>query len=294
MRVPPRATAILGALLVILAVGVTVGIGQMRGDPGGWRDDFNGPLDSSAWLAYHNTYGDGNHELACLQPENVRTVDGELVITALRQSAVCPNGSVRRFTSGFIGSGDVGRYYPRYGRFEMRARAPHGQGLWPAFWLRHADGSRTGEVDVLELFHSQLPGQASQTLHIDGTSTSTHTPLEAVSPAGGWHTYAVEISPDGSGATVQFEIDGRPTGRHRIPPEAGALHGDPQHTWDIAINLAVGGDWVGDPDGTLGELVGVQRCAQGAGLLGACPDAGILRAEFPSEYRIDYVSYEPL
>ena len=55
-----------------------------------------------------------------------------------------------------------------FGRFEMRARLPHGQGIWPAFWLRHRNGAGTAEVDVMEYFHSTMPGQTTATLHLDG------------------------------------------------------------------------------------------------------------------------------
>ena len=32
-----------------------------------------------------------------------------------------------------IGSREVGKYYAGYARFEIRAKVPHAQGLWPAF-----------------------------------------------------------------------------------------------------------------------------------------------------------------
>jgi hypothetical protein len=298
-------SGVVALALVVVLMAIT-GCGSTGPVPGptptdnsemGWRDDFDAALADDRWEVYHNTYGDGNNELACLQPDNVTTGTGELIITAKQEQVTCPNGSVRAFTSGFIGSTDVGRYYPLYGRFEMRARLPHGQGLWPAFWLRHREGAARAEVDVVEMFHSQFPGVATQTLHLGAEQWKRNTWLEAPSTdLGGWHRFAVELSPASEGAVmVQFSIDGKSTLRHRIPATAGLTGGDEAHTWDMAVNLAVGGDWVGEPDGVLGELPNIGRCARDhSAEIGSCPVDGIRRANLPAQMRVDYVSYEPL
>ena len=136
-----------------------------------WSEEFGGSsLDTRVWKPYHSTYGDGNNELACLTPGNVSVSGGSLKLTARREKLTCPNGSTRQFSSGFLGTRETGTYFPRYGRFEIRAKVPHAQGLWPAFWLRHRNGSGVAEVDVMEYFHSQVPGKTTQTLHLDGRS----------------------------------------------------------------------------------------------------------------------------
>ncbi|MFB0998606.1 MAG: glycoside hydrolase family 16 protein, partial [Colwellia sp.] len=43
----------------------------------------------------------------------------------------------------------------KYGRMEMRAKAPSGQGSWPAFWMMPTDEEygewpRSGEIDIFE------------------------------------------------------------------------------------------------------------------------------------------------
>ncbi|MCU1499139.1 MAG: hypothetical protein JWM47_3092, partial [Acidimicrobiales bacterium] len=133
------------------------------GTPGtkaGWTlvggDEFNDTtVDPTKWKKYHNTYGDGNHEMACLTPGNVTEASGTLNITSKKEQLTCPSGAVRQYSSGFVGSREVGRYYPMFARFEMRAKLPHAQGIWPAFWLRHRDGgSPQAEVDIMESFHS--------------------------------------------------------------------------------------------------------------------------------------------
>src|SRR3546814_10914004 len=177
--------------------------------PAGWRlvwsDEFDGSaVDTSVWKPYHSTYGDGNRELQCLTPGNVTASGGQLTITARQERLTCPNGSTRDYSSGFLGSRETGTYFPRYGRFEMRAKVPHAQGMWPAFWLRHRNGAGVAEVDIMEYFHSQVPGRTTGTLHLDGRHniSKRSIPFEAPTATPGWPTWAVEIEPVAAG--VQF------------------------------------------------------------------------------------------
>lgn len=264
-----------------------------------WRDDFDGDaVDRAAWEPYYNTYGDGNAELACLTPDNLRVADGVLTIEARAESVTCPSGSTRRFTSGFIGSREVGRLYPLHGRFEIRARVPQAQGLWPAFWLRHAGGAAVAEVDILEVFHSQRPGQVAQTLHFPESTGRQVFSGWATPPGGGadgWHTYAVEILPDDAtgGLRFTFFVDDTVTGTHVEPDAPWRAAADPDAAWDLAVNLAVGGRWVGEPDGTLGWLPEVGRCSldlsEPAAGPTSCPTDGITAAVLPAAYEIDHV-----
>jgi beta-glucanase (GH16 family) len=255
-------------------------------------DEFNdATLDATRWRAYHNTYGDSNAELACLTPGNLTEAGGTLEITARKQTATCPGGSTESYTSGFIGSREAGRYYPKYARFEIRARLPHAQGLWPAFWLRHRNGAGVAEVDIMEYFHSQVPGKTSQTLHLDGVSNISKkaTAFEAPVATGGWHTWAVDIAPDPGGVRFTFLTDGAVT-HTVVDPHHAWASSDDAATWDIAANLAVGGRWTGDPDGTLGYLDQIDRCSIGGTAPRACTTTGIRRVEWShATYDIDYI-----
>ncbi len=258
-------------------------------------DEFNGSaLDTSEWSAYHNTYGDGNNELACLQPSNLNESGGSLRIAARRETVKCPGGTTESYTSGFIGSRETGTYFPRYGRFEMRAKLPHSQGLWPAFWLRHRDGSGVAEVDIMEYFQSQVPGKTTATLHLDGRHnlSKRSVPFEAPTLNGGWHTWAVDIAPSGSDVKFTFSIDGGETLSY-VDTQHKWTSADPNATWDIAVNMAVGGDWTGDPDGTLGLLPNLNRCAQSGTAPGGCTTNGIRRIDWnqpgSTNYEVDYV-----
>lgn len=265
------------------------------GPPGwrlAWSDEFSSGLDTSVWKPYHNTYGDGNNELACLTPGNVGVSGGSLRITARRQQVTCPNGSVRQYSSGFLGTRETGTFFPRFGRFEIRARLPHGQGLWPAFWLRHRDGAPTAEVDVMEYFHSQVPGQSTGTLHLDRRPnvSKRSIPFEAPTGSPGWHTWAVEIEPVSDGVRFRFILDGAAYHTYTDTGRLWAEAASPEGTWDIAVNLAVGGNWTGRPDDALGYLQDLDRCAQAGSPPGACRAEGIRRWDgAPATFEVDHV-----
>jgi beta-glucanase (GH16 family) len=266
--------------------------------PTGWKlvggDEFNGTsLDSSKWATYHNNYGSGNAELECNTPNNVTQGGGSLKIVAKKQAVTCPSAGAYNYTSGFVGSREAGKYYPRYARFEMRAKLPHAQGLWPAFWLRHRSGAGVAEVDIMEYFHSQVPGKTSQTLHLDGVSNISKKASAFESPAAvpGYHTWAVEIVPEGASIRFNFFVDGVKVHTFLDTKHAWSS-ADPAGTWDIALNMAVGGKWVGNPDGTLGLLEQLNRCSI-SGTAPNCSSTNIKRVSWGSAasttYDIDYV-----
>lgn len=258
-----------------------------------WSDEFDGTtVNTAVWTPYYNTYGDGNNEMACLTPNNVAVSGGTLKITARRETITCPKGSVRKFTSGFLGTRETGTYFPRYGHFEMRARLPHGFGLWPAFWLRHRNGAGTAEVDIMEYFHANNPGKTTATLHLDGRSNLSKKVVAVEQPTldPGWHIWAVDILPDPAGVKFTFSLDG--TAYHSyVDTRHNWTSADPNATWDIAVNLAVGGNWTGDPDDPLGYLGELNRCSQGGSPPNNCRTDGIMRATFPATYEVDYVRF---
>src|SRR5258708_25793122 len=67
----------------------------------------------------------------------------------LRLTAQPQSGQDRPYTSGIITTKD--KFTQEYGYFEMRARVPHGQGLWPAFWLLHSGPLPWTEIDIFEI-----------------------------------------------------------------------------------------------------------------------------------------------
>ena len=261
----------------------------------GWtlafHDEFEGSsLDMSVWHPYANNYGSGNRELQCETPDNVRVENGHLIIEARREDVSCPGATTPyHFTGGFLGTRENGRYFPRYGRYEMRAQLPHGNALWPAFWLRHRDGAAATEIDIMEYFHAQLPGSTTSTLHYNNVHNVVKgsAAFEAPTRTPGWHVWAAEIEPVGSQVCLSFFVDdrfvnfnGRPAGQPYCFTDVGPFaRYSGEGLFDIALNLSVGGDWVGNPDGPLNQLTNGMPAAS----------TGVLPTVFPADYVIDYV-----
>ena len=100
-----------------------------------WEDNFDGTsLDTAKWDAMIGngcSYGIcdwGNNELQYYRSENAVVANGELTITAKQE-----NFGGKDYTSARLRTKGLGDW--TYGRFEMRARLPTGQGMWSAFWM---------------------------------------------------------------------------------------------------------------------------------------------------------------
>lgn len=265
---PGRRWLVAGVLAVLVAVGITaVAVSREEARPGwqlAWSDDFNGStLDRSKWTAEdHSTFGEGNKELACLMSRsaNVQVADGMLTLRAIRESTpvLCgdadsrfPNG--RSYTSAMLST--EGKAAWHQGRFEVRAKLPLGagtsKGLWPAFWMRPANGSGDGELDIMEAIGTSDPADAEagtvhQTLWYDGKGTypkqSTLAPV-AGGPASGFHTYAAEWRP----GVMRWYVDGKLT-FERTSEAAPWIDEAFAGEFFIRLNLAVGGTFPGSPN----------------------------------------------
>lgn len=180
--------------------------------------------------------------------------DGENVtITAvptpdyLRDSARQQN-----YLSGNLSSHN--KFNMRYGYVEMRAKLPTGRGLWPAFWLLHSgDNQNRPEIDIMEMLGHE-PNKVYHTYHRFENGNLRSTPsFTAYGPdySADFHTYAVLWEP----GRIIWYIDGEERNRY----ESGNVSFEDMY---ILVNLAVGGWWAGEPDGS---------------------------TPFPARYTIDYI-----
>ena len=130
-----------------------------------WSDEFSGPngspIDRTKWIAETGGKGWGNHELEYYtdHSENASLQDGNLVIRALQEKYIGPDGVERNYTSARLKT--FGKFSQTYGRFEARIKIPDGQGIWPAFWMLGDDIDRVGwpacgEIDFMETIGSDI------------------------------------------------------------------------------------------------------------------------------------------
>lgn len=255
------ALALAGAgLLATLAVPMA-GTASAAIGPITWADDFDGPAgqapNGSRWKFDTGGSGFGNNELQYYTPGNANAAldgQGHLVITARRENPAnygCWYGTCQ-YTSARILTAD--RFTQAYGRFEARLKIPRGQGIWPAFWMLGNDigtvgWPNSGEIDIMENVGRE-PGTVHGSLHGPGYSGGNPLGGQYTLPGGraladDYHTFAVDWAPD----SITWYIDGIQYSR-KTPADAGGNRWVFDHPFFMILNVAVGGNWPGSPDGS--------------------------------------------
>lgn len=217
-----------------------------------WAQEFNGASgsapDSSVWSYDTGAGGWGNAELqSYTTSRNNSALDGQgnLVITARREG----DGS---YTSARLQSND--KFEVKYGRVEARIQIPRGQGIWPAFWMLGADFPQnswpsSGEIDIMENVGKE-PHRVYGTVHGPGYSggggiTGAYQHPQNWSFADTFHTFAVDWKP----GSIEWSVDGNVF--HRVT--TASVGGNAwvfDKAYFLILNVAVGGQWPGYPDGT--------------------------------------------
>ena len=219
-----------------------------------WHDEFDGEeLDPTNWAAEYHRPGWVNNELQTyvVDGENYFIEDGDLVIQPLTGT----NDNGRAFyTSGRINTYHLHAF--TYGRVEARIRVPEGQGFLPAFWMMSDDESygtwpKSGEIDIMEILGSDTDTLYG-TLHYGNPHLQNQGIYDLPSGdfASEYHVFAIEWEPgeirwycdDVCYYTTNYwysAMDGQE------PNEYPAPFNQPFY---IILNVAVGGNWPGDPD----------------------------------------------
>ena len=221
-----------------------------------WKDEFDGPaLDYSKWEIEVNAFGGGNNELQIYtdRKENVRVENGHLLLEARRDNHDIV-GTVREFSSGRIRSKHRGDW--KYGKFETRARLPAGQGVWSAIWMlptdqKYGTWASSGEIDIME-FKGQEPDVVWGTLHYGSQwPGNKHTgdtyKLDKGNFTDDFHIFTLEWE---EGA-MRWYVDGKLTQTQTQWESNGGKFPAPfDQEFHILLNLAIGGGFLGNPDGT--------------------------------------------
>jgi beta-glucanase (GH16 family) len=222
-----------------------------------WNDEFNGGNGSAPekakWILETGGNGWGNNELEFYtnRVNNVQVQDGKLIITARKEGYSDPNGKLFSYTSARIKT--QGKFAQRYGRFEARIQIPRGQGLWPAFWMLGDDIVKVswpdcGEIDIMENVGKE-PDTVHGTIHGPGYSgdkgpSALYKLADGKAFADDYHLYAVEWEPQ----VIRFYVDDTLYATRTpadLPPGARWVY---DHPFFVILNVAVGGNWPGDPD----------------------------------------------
>ncbi len=208
-----------------------------------WSDEFDGEaIDTQKWevLTRKKNY---NGESQYYLPEQAAVVDGLLRITTTNEPY---DGKAYR-------SARLESWFEQvYGRFEVRAKIPTTQGIWPAIWLlpRSQPWPHGGEIDIMEHAGSR-PTEVQSAYHFadaEGKHDHVYKVFTATGPEGepvrfpdDFHVYAVEWSP----AQIVFYVDGEAF--YRIGADEVPISSTPM---SVVLNTAVGGFFDGEPDET--------------------------------------------
>lgn len=217
-----------------------------------WNDEFDGDeIDVQKWGYDKGGSGFGNNELQYYtdRPENASVSDGVLTITAIAERYLGRDYSSAKLRT--LGLADW-----RYGRFDIRAKLPYGQGIWPAFWMlpiqsKYGGWPSSGEIDIMEMV-GHTPAITHGTLHYGESIgqhvyTGTYCTLSDGIFADDFHVFSVIWEPD----SFTWYVDGVPFARQTDWHTGVADYPAPfDEYFYLILNLAVGGDWPGSPDET--------------------------------------------
>jgi beta-glucanase (GH16 family) len=217
-----------------------------------WADEFEGEsLDLSSWTyeigdGCPNNCGWGNNESQYYREDNTSIVDGNLVITAKEQPFQDHDYTSSRLVT-------KGKRQFKFGRIDIRAALPEGQGIWPALWMLGSNIDAVGwpacgEIDIMELT-GNVPNRVVGTVHF-GENVAAHQFISQNKFADSEESYQDEFhvySINWENNLIEFLVDD--VVFHTITP--ASLDGAPypfNKNFFFIFNIAVGGNWPGYPD----------------------------------------------
>jgi beta-glucanase (GH16 family) len=214
-----------------------------------WNDEFDGNSLSSDWTydIGNGNWGWGNNELEYYRTDNATVENGLLTITAKQESFGGQN-----YTSSRIKTQGLKSF--KYGRIDIRAKMPFGQGIWPALWMLGDNISTVswpacGEIDIMEMVGGTATDKTVHgTAHWADASGSRAQNGSSNSLSNGrfndefhvfsivWDTNSIKWYRD----NIQYHV------LNTTPADLAEF----DERFFFIFNVAVGGNWPGNPDAT--------------------------------------------
>ncbi len=214
-----------------------------------WSDEFNSTsLNAANWSFQNgngcpNLCGWGNNELENYSENNLTLQDGKMIIEARKEGST--------YTSSKILS--TGKKTFKFGRIDIRTKLPKGKGIWPALWLMpessvYGGWPKSGELDMMELLGHE-PNKVYGTLHFGPGPGSTQIGKNFTLPTGSFsdefHVFSLIWKQD----QIQWLVDGNVYGTAN-KADFGSNNYPFNEQFYFIVNLAIGGQWPGNPDAT--------------------------------------------
>ena len=210
----------------------------------GWSlnfsDEFDGTqLNTNKWATTYMWGGSsartlpGNDEMEIYWDNQFVETNGILRIRGDKLDTVW-YGTTYHYASGLIDS--YQKFSQQYGYFEMRARLPHGNSLWPAFWMMYDYPYWPPEIDILEILDS-MEDQPHTGAIQNGNGSYFSQFNAAFNSTTAYHVYSLEWSP----SNLTYYLDGLQVAQTHVPTNTvGPMQ--------ILANLAIGGLGTISPD----------------------------------------------
>ena len=210
-----------------------------------WHDEFKGTSISSDWSFNIGTgsSGWGNNELEYYRSQNAWVADDVLTIEAREESY---GGS--DYTSARLKT--EGKIFFKYGRVDIRALLPKGQGIWPALWMlgeniNSLGWPKCGEIDIMEMIGgSGRENQVYGTIHYDNNGhvfIGDSKTLSSGTFAEAYHVFSIIWTET---SIKWYEDDNLYYETDITDSTMSEFH---QNFW-LIFNVAVGGNWPGNPN----------------------------------------------
>ncbi|MEE1064081.1 MAG: glycoside hydrolase family 16 protein, partial [Paludibacteraceae bacterium] len=220
-----------------------------------WNDefDYSGAPDNSKWSfdTEGNNWDWGNNEAQNYTPadnKNAWVEDGNLIIEARKESyRWYGDGQTKEYTSARLITKGKGDWL--YGKVEVKALLPTGNGMWPAIWMLSTDDTyggwpNSGELDIMEnvgfdpnKIHCNIHTEAYN--HKNGTNKGNT--VSTTDPSKNWHVYSMEWDAE----QVSFFLDGSLV--FQFKNEHKSYKEWPyDKRFHLLLNIAVGGSWGGE------------------------------------------------
>ena len=215
-----------------------------------WADEFDGTSLNEKFWNYElgNNNGWGNNELQSYKKENTSVKDGYLIIEAKSENTGGQSYTSSRLTT-------QNKFNFKYGRVDIRAALPKGQGIWPALWMLgknipQVSWPKCGEIDIMEMIGGNATGRDNTvygTVHWDNNGQYAqyggNTRLASGIFNGEFHVFSIVWDDK----KIVWYLDDK---QYHVIDTTPAGLSEFQEEYFLLVNLAVGGNWPGRPDGT--------------------------------------------
>ena len=212
-----------------------------------WNDEFDASsIDQSDWGYDLGNHGWGNNEWQNYTNSSANSYisDGKLIIEAKKESS---GGS--DYSSARMLTQDKKEF--QYGRVDIRAKLPKGQGIWPALWMLGGNFAEVswphcGEIDIMEIIGNE-PNKLHGTIHWEGqngyNSFGGNTTLDSGDFSDEYHVFSIIWDEQ----KIRWFLDDQVYHEVDITPAHMTEFHQP---YFFIFNVAVGGNWPGYPDAT--------------------------------------------